>query len=148
MIHILCPQCERPGRKQPLIIASTKPNVYYVPNTILSALQIFLHFILKTIILQQYFGQLMQRVESLKRPWSRERLRGRQRMRWLDSITNSVDMNLSKLQEIVKDREAWRAVVHRLTKSRTRLSDWTAMYRKGTNFELLDELPASSTTTT
>ena len=51
--------------------------------------------------------------------------RGGQRMRWLDSINNSMDMNLSKLQEIVKDKETWSTAVHRVTKSQTRLSDWT-----------------------
>ena len=64
-----------------------------------------------------------------KRPWCWERLKakgeGRQRIRWLDSITDSMDMNLNKLQEIMKDREAWHAAVHNVTKWQTRLSDWT-----------------------
>ena len=72
----------------------------------------------------QYFGHLMQRANSLEKilmPGKIEgkRRRGQQKMRQLDSITDSMDMNLSKLQEIVKDREAWHAAVHRVTKSRT-----------------------------
>jgi len=116
------PWTEEPGRLQSR--GSQRVGYNWVSNT-------HTHSLKGLMLKLQYFDYLMWRVDSLEKTpvlgkIEGKRRRGWQRIRWLDSITASVDMNLSKLQETMKDRGAWRAAVHGITKSQTWLGDWAA----------------------